>query len=43
MSGTADNTAYTTRFVRLNFGFAEISYMLGTLGGIAPKVGDSND
>jgi hypothetical protein len=28
---TAYNTAYTAHFVRPNFGFAETSYMLGTL------------
>mgnify|MGYP001290561976 CR=1 FL=1 len=27
------NTAYTAHFVRQNFGFAETSYMLGTLYG----------
>ena len=27
----AYNTAYTAHFVRPNFGFAETSYMLGTL------------
>jgi len=28
---TSANTAYTAHFVRLNFGFAETSYMLETL------------
>ena len=28
---TSDNTAYTAHFVRPNFGYAETSYMLGTL------------
>jgi hypothetical protein len=28
---TAYNTAYTAQFVRTNFGFAETSYMLGTV------------
>jgi hypothetical protein len=28
------NTAYTAHFVRQNFGFAETSYILGTLGDI---------
>jgi len=32
---TSDNTAYTARFVRPNFGFAETSYMLETLDDIA--------
>lgn len=33
--GTLPNTAYTAHFVRLNYGFAETSYMLGTLGEIS--------
>jgi hypothetical protein len=28
---TSPNTAYTARFVRPNFGFAETSYMLGMI------------
>jgi len=31
MSKTSPNTAYTAYFVRQNFGYAETSYMLGTL------------
>jgi len=31
MEAASDNTAYTAHFVRPNFGYAETSYMLGTL------------
>jgi hypothetical protein len=31
------NTTYTAHFVRLNFGFAETSYMLGTFSEIVSK------
>jgi hypothetical protein len=37
MGATSDNTAYTAHFVRPNFGYAETSYMLGTLGERAYK------
>jgi len=39
---SSDNTAYTAHFVRPNFGYAETSYMLGTLGDIA-KIGCENE
>jgi len=35
---SSDNTAYTAHFVRPNFGFAETSYMLETLGNILHKL-----
>jgi hypothetical protein len=31
---TADNAVYVAHFIRPNFGYAEISYMLGTLSAI---------
>ena len=34
-SPPSPNTAYTAHFIRPNFGFAETSYMPGTLGEIA--------
>jgi len=34
MHNTSPNTAYTAHFVRQNFGYAETSYMLDTLGDI---------
>jgi len=34
---TSYNTAYTAHSVRSNFGFAETSYMLGTLSAICTK------
>jgi hypothetical protein len=30
-TATSSNTAYTTHFVRSNFGYAETSYMMETL------------
>lgn len=39
MKKPADNTACTAHLVRLNFGFAETSYMMETLGDILSQKG----
>jgi len=42
MINTSPNTAYTAHYVRPNFGFAETSYMLRTLGETLGKLYGGN-